>query len=165
MRNFRFAVPLLLLTLALVILGCGGQSLSDGEHFGLVRQVTADSITFDPAVVLTGQAALDAARADGAIGPNETLDSDFYISLVEPHKVQVKVNPAASVMLLVSNTSPMSDEVVTYSQFVRFWQGTEDATRFYGPLGVNAELGSGALPMNVTVWNGQVQSGKQFYLP
>ena len=54
-----------------------GAPLSDGRHFGYIRSLDASSspatVSFDRAAFLTGEAATEAARADGAIAEDEPV--------------------------------------------------------------------------------------------
>jgi hypothetical protein len=159
-------VPVLFLIIALAILACGPEPpLSDGEYFGFARDVTEDALVFDPADFLSGEEALAAAREDGVIGPTEQLDDDFYIRNPQKENLGLDVDPGTPFTLLVSSTSPISEETVTYSELVRLWQGIGDTSPYYGPLGVIEELGSGMLPLTIIVRDGRVESAKQFYLP
>lgn len=57
--------------------------LEDGRHFGYIRTVDTGtaphSLEFDLAQWFTGEEANEAAREDGAIGPEETVPNDYYI--------------------------------------------------------------------------------------
>ncbi len=90
----RFRVVAVVGLLAATAAGCGGgapapaptaadrAAISDGRHFGYLRAVDTEDpvrLTFDEAEFLTGDAGLEAARADGFIAPGEPLPNDYYI--------------------------------------------------------------------------------------
>jgi hypothetical protein len=93
----------LLLSLALVAAGCGGQgdekaaaeptrtattpgsppALSSAERFGYIRSVSTAgrtaTLAFDEAEFLTGGAAQQAAAEDGVVVPGESAPNDYYV--------------------------------------------------------------------------------------
>jgi hypothetical protein len=89
----------LLLSLAVVAAGCGGEDEAapeltqtqtstqpappPGEHFGYIRSVStagpAATLAVDEAQFLTGDAAQKAAEEDGVLAPGEPVPNDYYI--------------------------------------------------------------------------------------
>jgi hypothetical protein len=151
------ALLLLLVFLALSAAACGDR-LSDGTHFGFVKAATEDGLLFDEASLLTGDEALAAARADGVIGPNETLDDDYYIQNSDTEKVELQVDPDAEFMLADSSTGPVTDRPVSYSELLALWNGTADTSTLVG-------FAVGELPMHIDISKGRVIGGRQQYLP
>ena len=179
MKALRF-LPLFLLVVAIVAGGCGAASddaasttttgeittttggqatISDGAHFGFVRQVADDALIFDPAEFLDGEAALTAARADGVIGATEDLPNDFYIDNPDEEEMRLEVDPAAQFTLIDSgSTGEFTDRIVSYGELARLWTGADNTSPYYGFV-------VGELPMTLTVSDGRVTEGKQQYLP
>jgi hypothetical protein len=81
--TFRLCVALGLLAL----LGCGGsdgsEPLAAAEQFGYIRSVDPaaepPTLEFDEAEWLTGEAAQQAAEADGAISRGDPVPNDYYV--------------------------------------------------------------------------------------
>jgi hypothetical protein len=134
-------------------------AISDGEYFGFVRQVAADALVFDPAELLSGEAAVAAARADGAIGPTEELPNDFYIRNPEKEEVRLEVHPSARFTLIgLTSTGELADEVVSLGELAKLWSGADDTSQYYG-------FAVGELPMTLIVSDGAVTEAAQQYLP
>jgi hypothetical protein len=79
-------------------------------------------ISIDYAQMLTGAAAQAAAIAEGFIGPGETLDSDYYISNVNPQKRTFEVSD--SVAITTSTRWVAGDDMnapCTWADFKSFW--------------------------------------------
>jgi hypothetical protein len=79
-------------------------------------------ISIDYAQMLTGAAATAAARAEGFIGPGETLDTDYYISNVNPQKRVFEVS--GSVAITTSTRWVPGDDMgaaCTWTAFKSFW--------------------------------------------
>jgi hypothetical protein len=79
-------------------------------------------ISIDYAQMLTGAAATAAARAEGFIGPTETLDTDYYISNVNPAKRVFEVSNA--VAITTSTRWVPGDDMgaaCTWASFKSFW--------------------------------------------
>jgi hypothetical protein len=134
-------------------------SISDGVHFGFVRQVGGDALVFDPAEFLSGEDALTAARDDGAIGPSEDLPNDFYIDNPDEEEIRLGVDPTAQFTLIESNeTGELANKVISYEELVELWTRTDDTSTYYGFV-------AGELPMTLTIADGRVTAGEQQYLP
>lgn len=180
-RPAMSALLLLLLASPLLLAACGddtattpaitapgatstGLVLSDGEHFGFLVDVTVDHLLFDPAEFLTGDEALAAARADGYIGPDETLDNDFYIKNPEDEAASLVVDPAVTFsLLIVDATGSPTEKTIPYAALVSLWEGTGDGDVYYS--GLAQGLGAITVPMNVDVTGGRVTHGSEQYLP
>lgn len=133
--------------------------LSDGEHFGFVRDVGERALAFDPAEFLSGEAALAAAREAGVIGQGEDLPNDFFISNPEAKTVNLTVDDAVLVTLIgLDQSGALTDTPVSFDELEGLWAGTADSTRLYGFV-------AGDLPVNVTVSGGVVVGAVQQYLP
>ena len=79
-------------------------------------------VTIDYAQMLTGDAATAAAIAEGFIGPGETLDTDYYISNVNPQKRTFEVS--GSVAITTSTRWVPGDDMgaaCTWAAFKSFW--------------------------------------------
>ena len=79
-------------------------------------------ISIDYAQMLTGDAATAAARAEGFIGPTETLDTDYYISNVNPAKRVFEVSN--TVAITTSTRWVPGDDMgaaCTWAAFKSFW--------------------------------------------
>lgn len=183
MRTVRL-LPLILLVVIVVAIGCGtGQTqdtastttttalqtttttsgdrpaISDGSHFGFLREVDVEGLVFDPADLLTGEAALAAARDAGIIGPDEDLPNDFFIANPEQEQLLLRVDPAAQ-FTLIDSSGPggLADKSVSYAELIELWNGSADASAYYGFV-------AGELPVTIAVSDGVVSAAKQEYLP
>ncbi len=79
-------------------------------------------ISIDYAQMLTGDAATTAAIAEGFIGPGETLDTDYYISNVNPAKRVFEVSD--TVAITTSTRWVAGDDMgaaCTWTSFKSFW--------------------------------------------
>ena len=79
-------------------------------------------ISIDYAQMLTGDAATAAAIAEGFIGPGETLDTDYYISNVNPAKRVFEVSNTVAVT--TSTRWVPGDDMgaaCTWASFKSFW--------------------------------------------
>jgi hypothetical protein len=99
----RVIVACLLLALA----GCGGTDSGESaksnavEQFGFIRDVDTranpPTLVFDQAEWLTGEAAQQAARADGAITDGEPVPNDYYMRNTTRDERVLKIAPDAEV--------------------------------------------------------------------
>lgn len=131
--------------------------LEDGETFAWVKGVTGDGLLIDPAEMLSGEEAREAAVADGFIQPGEDLPNDFYIR--NPDDATSAVLPAQeaeySLLMLDSGGSPQPSDV-TYDKLAAVLNG--DTSQVYGVV-------DGELPATVTIEDGMVVKIAQVYLP
>lgn len=82
----RTAATTLALGAVIVLTGCGGASTAGtstadaATHTGWLRDRQPNgTIVLDPAVLLSGEEAVEAARVDGQLPPDGTLPNDFYV--------------------------------------------------------------------------------------
>jgi hypothetical protein len=116
----------------------------------------------DEAEMLTGEAAVIAAREDGEIGEGEDLPNDFYIRDLEAPLVELVIAP--DVVVSLQACYPDEGECVTVEPVdLDTWRvllGSEDdpglAWQWYG---------MGTLPYHFTVEDGVVTAIEEQYLP
>lgn len=132
--------------------------LDDGEFFAWVKGVTGDGLLIDPAEMLSGEDAREAAVADGVIPPDEDLPNDFYIRNLDDTTSVVLPAPDAeySLLLLDAGGSPVASEV-TYDVVAAMLNG-DTSQEVYGVM-------DGELPATVTIVDGMVAEIAQVYLP
>ena len=139
---------------------------SAGETtFGWVRSFedTDGSITVgvDPAEMLTGEAAVAAAREDGEIGQDEDLPNDFYIRNPEGSTIEFTISPQVVVTLQACYQG--GDCVVTEQVDLATWSvllGAEEDPGLEWDW-----YGGGSLPYEFTVVNEMVTGIREMYLP
>jgi hypothetical protein len=175
----KCSAPFVLLGVALVLAGavfagcsCGNEvttasttdtagTIPDGVHFGFVRQVTADTLTFDPAEFLGGEQALEAARADGSVGPTEDLSDPFYIRNADEGEILLEVDPAAQFTLFVApEQSELVKKTVSIGELARLFAG--GAQDPHAPYYTGFEYG---LSIDLNISGGRVTGGTEKYLP
>jgi hypothetical protein len=99
------------------------QQLADGhiKAMGFIKKVGEQDgkryITIDYAEMLTGQAAVSAAAADGV-----SLDTDYYIKKMNTEAGQFEVS--ASVAITTSSWQGKMNDPVTWDVFTSFWSAT-----------------------------------------
>lgn len=85
------------------------RTLEEGTHTGFLRGVTQGTVEgqtvsvvgFDQAEMLTGQAAVDAAIANGDAEPGATsLDTDYYLNNPDDTLIQLPVIPDSQIWVL-----------------------------------------------------------------
>lgn len=130
--------------------------LSDGEHFGFVSDVTEDAVTFEPAEFLTGDEALEAAREDGAIGPEDELPNDFHVRYQDtaPLALPLAADFEAS---LLDNSDLGETRTLDAASMESLYRGELDAPWMYGPRE--------RLPVVLRVEGGEIVRAEQHYLP
>lgn len=103
----------------------GEEVLPDGnvKVMGFIKSVGEKNgkhfISIDLAEMLTGQAAVEAARAAGDIGPDEDLPNDYYISNPSTDKREFEVS--AEVAITTSSWHGEMNKTVTWDEFKSFW--------------------------------------------
>lgn len=132
-------------------------TMPDGSHFVFLRRVHGEELGVDPADFLTGQEAVDAARAAGVIGPDEDLPNDFFISNPEPDVATMSLADDAVIALLPSDAAP-EPVGIDLATLQGLFVGEIDATPWYSFI-------PGDLPVLVTVEGGRITEVVQFYLP
>ncbi len=135
------------------------------EIFGWLRSFESGSggtiVGIDKAEMLSGDEALAAARKDGAIGPNEDLPNDFYIS--DPDESIAMFTVAPDVVITLQACFPEGPCVTTVPVDLDTWSillGGED-----DPGLEWSWYGAGSLPYVFTVLGDQVLSMEEVYLP
>jgi hypothetical protein len=103
----------------------GEEVLPDGhiKVMGFIKNVREKDgkryVTIDYAEMLTGQAALDAARAAGDIGPDEEVPNDYYISNPSTDKHEFEVSAGAA--MTTSSWHGEMNKTLTWDVFKSFW--------------------------------------------
>jgi hypothetical protein len=137
-------------------------TLPDGTQFGYIHQVSDGTLVFDPAEWLTGDAAVTAAREDGYIGPNESLDEDFYVRNEAEERLLLAVDPAATfTVYLAPPQADLTTKTLTLQELAQLSPGATATTDSTG-AGYYAGF---PLPVDLTISGGKVTGGKQHYVP
>jgi hypothetical protein len=96
---------------------------------GFIDQIrfdgTSSFIRIDYAEMLTGEAARQAAIDAGFINPGEELDSDFFISNVNPKRREFQVSNA--VAITTSTVGGVMDRPITWDEFRSYWSASPPA--------------------------------------
>lgn len=162
MRTTRWFLPLLVLGV-LGLAACGDDeptssaptttttapATTDGTHAGRLVAVTASTITFDPAVLLSGDEAVEAAREDGALPPDGELPNDFYLDDDEAEESTLPLAPGATVEL--------------YDCTAGCELGTVDTADFVS--GAVAPYGGEHALVELDVVGGEIVTVRELYLP
>jgi hypothetical protein len=131
--------------------------IADGEHFGSVSAFTLDELRFDPAELFHGQAATDAARADGELADGEELPNPFYIRDGDEPELTLPIADGFEATLIDGATLQPTSPLAPAELAALFQEGvSRDA--YYG-------FAAEALPVVVTIDGGAVVSLVQQYLP
>ena len=135
------------------------QSLGDGRMFGYIRSVRGTAIQFDPAEFLVGEKANAAARADGTIGPTESVSNDYYIRNADTTTTTLSVSPSVRVTVVRCPTSCREGVQGTFAGLARSFAdpdaNTTYADQYRGP---NSQYW-------VTLRGGRVVAIDEQYLP
>ena len=95
----------------------------DIKALGFIKKVSEAggkrSLEIDYALLLTGQAAVQAAIADGVITPGGTLDNDYYIQNQSKELRTFSVSAQAKIFTELESTDP---KPVTWATFLSYWQ-------------------------------------------
>jgi hypothetical protein len=91
------------------------ETLDDGRWYGFVDVAEADHLSFDLACWFTGEAAVDAAREDGAESPPP---NDYHIRNDSDQLRTLPVVPEAEVVWLPNSGDPSSAEPVPYQTWL-----------------------------------------------
>lgn len=132
-------------------------ALSDGEHFAFVRSLDGDMITLDPAEMLFGEEAAQAAIEDGLIETGEDLPNDFYIRNHTVEALTLTTAVDAVVTLIVSTSEGLVDREYSIDGFRAAWNGELTETIY----GLTPEF----FPVVVNVEDGVVNAARQQYVP
>jgi hypothetical protein len=140
-------------------LGIGFERWTDGDMFAYLTAVDGDSIVIDPAAILDGDAAREAAEKDGVIQPGQDLPNDFYIQNHEPGPLSIGVAPGVGVTVLTFDSNgSISQTEIGLAQLATAFTGEYVGVPIYG-------LDAGAFPVTLTVEDNQVTAITQVYLP
>lgn len=133
--------------------------LEDGEWFGFVSFDDRDgSISIDPAELLTGDAAHDAAVEAGVISEGETLPNDMFI-VNDDHRIRTHLFADGPVISVLDGNRPWETLQLTDSDLVALFEGTYAGDPVYGLSAAEP------FPMTVTIADGLVTGASQVYLP
>jgi hypothetical protein len=167
-----------LLSLALAVAACGGggslttttlatttsttvvaTTAPEIEQFGFVRAIDESEIRFDPATMLTGEEAVEAARADGVLAEGETLPNDFYISNPDPDEIVANLDPDGAYYLIgfSSYGGELVNRQLSLDELVAVLNGA-NTELFYGII-------PGDVPMILTLDGDTAVAAHQQYLP
>lgn len=165
--------------LAIVVTGCGSASspppnttpvastasttvvvtsLPEIEQFAFVRAIDDSEIRYDPATMLTGEAVIEAAQADGVLAEGETLPNDFYISNPDQEESVATLDPDGPYYLIGFGLyDGLANRQLTLEELVAVLNG-ENAEAFYGIV-------PGDVPMILTLNGDTAVAARQQYLP
>ena len=173
-RPILVLVPILVLALA----ACGGGSsptttnpvatttsttvvvttAPEVQQFAFVRAIDESEIRFDPATMLTGEEAVEAAQDDGVLAEGEDLPNDFYISNPDTEETVATLDPDGTYVLVgFDRYNGLIDRQLSLEDLVAVLNGV-NAEAFYGII-------PGGVPVNLTLVGGTVVSARQQYLP
>ena len=129
---------------------------STDEFFALVLSAEGEELTFDPAEILTGDEAHDAAVAAGVISEDEDLPNDYFISNPEEDTQSAVLSAAGSFVLLGFDAGGAIEEVtVDRDELITALQ---DGEGYYGIV-------VGETPMTLVVSGGEIIAANQVYFP
>jgi hypothetical protein len=135
--------------------------LEDGEWFGFVTTDSSGGVVqllIDPAEMLSGQKAHDAAVEAGYITEDEDLPNDFFIANPDDQSYLVPVAGDATITVL---SGEAVDRALTVSidDLASIFDGTYEGEVVYGILpGI-------LVPFDVTIVDGEVTVVAQVYTP
>jgi len=144
-------------------ISAGKDVMPTGTTFVFVRGTEGGSLLLDPAVMLDGEEALEAAHEDGAIPADEELPNDFYIRNLEIESLIFPVADDATFTLIGFDANGgFVDVEVDRAAFEALLLGgattQDETTQYYGFIPTE-------LPMTVEIEDGEVTGGRQQYLP
>jgi hypothetical protein len=133
-------------------------NVPDVEQFAFVRAIDESEIRFDPARMLTGQEAIDAAEAEGQLPEGETLPNDYYISNPDQEEVVATLTPDGNYLLIgFDRYGGLIDRRLSLDDLVAVLNGA-NTEAFYGIV-------PGDVPMTLTLNGDTVVAARQQYLP
>ena len=128
------------------------------EQFAFVSSIDESVISYDPAAMLSGEAAVEAATADGVLAAGESLPNDYYISNPEEEVATAKLDPEGTYVLIgFGRYGDLVDRQLSVPELVAALSGA-DSEGFYG-------LVPGEVPMILTLDGDTVIAARQQYLP
>lgn len=92
-------------------------TIPDGDHQGRLITIDPATVTFRRVRILTGEAAVNAAREDGRIGEGETLPGDVYVQDTF-ETVTFPIDSDARIVLLESCPDPCQEVETTLDALV-----------------------------------------------
>ena len=128
------------------------------EQFAFIRSIDESAISYDPATMLSGEAAADAAREDGVLAEGESLPNDFYIDNPEEDEVVAKLDPEGTYVLIgFGRYDDLVDRQLSLPELVAALNGAHPEA-FYGIV-------PGEVPMSLSLAGDTVVAARQQYLP
>jgi hypothetical protein len=131
--------------------------LAEGRSFGIIKSVDATygTLVFDLEQFFSGDAANRAAREDGVIGPNESVDNDYYIRNVNPKLRTVPISSDLQIVLIKWSNCCEHTFSPNLATFAKAFPGPGPTDDFRGP----------ASPYWLTVKGGVIVKIEEQYLP
>jgi hypothetical protein len=128
-------------------------------QFAFVRAIDESEIRFDPATMLTGEEAVEAARADGVLAEGEDLPNDFYISNPDSEEIVATLDPDGAYYLIgfSSYGGELVNRQLSLEELVSVLNGA-NTELFYGII-------PGDVPMILTLNGETAVAAHQQYLP
>ncbi len=140
-------------------------ALPDGELFAWVTLASngADDhvvLRIDPAELLTGQPAHDAAVDAGVIGPDEELPNDVFIVDPVDTTQTIAVDDDATITVQIAPAdAPLTSITVSADRLYDIFGGAIDGGAVYGVVPGEP------LPMRLIIAQGTVTAAEHVYLP
>jgi hypothetical protein len=133
-------------------------TVPDIEQFAFVRAIDQSEIRYDPATMLTGEAAAEAAQADGVLPEGETLPNDFYISNPDLEESVATLDPEGVYYLIgFGSYDGLVNRQLSLEELVAVLNGANPEA-FYGII-------PGDVPMILTLDGDIAVAARQQYLP
>ena len=129
------------------------------EQFAFIRAIDESEVRYDPATILTGEEAVEAAQADGVLADGEDLPNDFYISNPDTEETVATLDPDGAYYLIgfSSYGGELVNRQLSVDELVAVLNGA-NSDAFYGII-------PGDIPMILTL-NGDIAiAARQQYLP
>lgn len=139
-------------------LGVGFERWTDGDMFAFISAVDGDEIIIDPAALLTGDDAREAAVEDGVILPGQDLPNDLYIRNGEPGPLSIGVATDVVTVLTFDASGNVTETEIGLAQLATAFGGEHIGVPIYG-------LESDAFPVTLTIEDNVVTAITQVYLP
>jgi hypothetical protein len=133
----------------------GDGKLPEGTSFAFIRYFDGTAAFVDPAQLLSGKAAVRAARDDGELAPGEDLADPFYIRNRDTTLVRIPTSGSLAVTLLDNRNAAAHH--LGANQFVELYCGIPLPSWLYA----NPE----SLPAHLRVSKGRLIEAEEQYLP
>lgn len=131
-------------------------ALPPDRQFGFVRHFDGKALYFDPAEWFSNEAAIEAAREDGEIGPDEDLPNPFYIRDPDAEIVRIPVSGQFSVTVIDGSNYP-DGRTLRGTEFAQLYCPGADTDWLYGA--------TDRLPVRLEVRGAQVMGAVEQYMP